>query len=74
MQDDAFLCTKTRRIVLFATVTPDTPGMDQDTLGFANPDTPEKHPKTPEMTRKLRPVNSELAAGIPTMFWGGVCF
>ena len=33
---------------------PDTQGMDPDTPDFADPDTPEEHPETPEITRKLR--------------------
>ena len=37
-----------------AKVNPDSPGMDPKTPGFADPDTPEKHTETPEMTWKLR--------------------
>ena len=37
-----------------AKVNPDSSGMDPETPGFTEPDTPEKHPETPKMTQKLR--------------------
>ena len=37
-----------------AKVNPDSPGMDLETPGFADPDTPEKRPESPKMTQKLR--------------------
>ena len=37
-----------------AKINPNSLGMESETPGFADPDTPEKRPETPKMTQKLR--------------------